>query len=342
MLRQPGRQISGAAEIEQRVGQGLQPRQRQGLDAGDGGFAQAPAAATKQSEGHCSSLGGAAASFAFLAPLQTAFLNPILGEPGMAQVVGGDVDQGHDFLASELGKPLPQNRDNNLEQVGAGSQDLLGGFWDLRFGQHWQGEQAHQRIKPRLLTELLQAEPVHAGKKRLQLKGQLSRAKVEAPVGHHDDHPKVLHLRVQLQKAKALSCKPVLEPWPPLHLHLEQHHRLLRRAVLTAARPEHAIAPERPALMPSEGVLALHNLHRSYAGFAEFQPELPGLLQQGTLLYDCITVTRELGILEPLTGEHIPPEALLMQGANYRESLVGNGLLSRRVAPARPQDPQDR
>ncbi len=84
--------------------------------------------------------------------------------------------------------------------------------------------------------------------------------------------------------------------------------------------------------MPSEGVLALHELHRCYASFDEFQPELPGLLKQGNLLDDCITVTRALGILEPLTGEHIPPEALLIQGPNWRESLVGNGLLSRNRA----------
>ncbi|MFM7548689.1 MAG: class I SAM-dependent methyltransferase [Cyanobacteriota bacterium] len=91
-------------------------------------------------------------------------------------------------------------------------------------------------------------------------------------------------------------------------------------------------APERQALMPSEGVLALHGLHRSYASLAEFQPELPGLLQQGGLLGDCIQVTQALGILEPFTGEHIPPEALLIQGPNWRESLVGNGLVSRNRA----------
>ena len=84
--------------------------------------------------------------------------------------------------------------------------------------------------------------------------------------------------------------------------------------------------------MPSEGVLALHDLHRSYASFAEFQPELPGLLQQGALLGDCIQVTQALGIVEPFTGEHIPPEALMIQGPNWRESLVGNGLLSRNRA----------
>lgn len=31
-------------------------------------------------------------------------------------------------------------------------------------------------------------------------------------------------------------------------------------------------APERPALMPSEGVLALHDSSVSYADFAAFQP----------------------------------------------------------------------
>lgn len=54
--------------------------------------------------------------------------------------------------------------------------------------------------------------------------------------------------------------------------------------------------------MPSEGVLALHELHRSYGSYAEFQPELPGLLQQGALLDDCIQVTQALGILEPLVS----------------------------------------
>jgi SAM-dependent methyltransferase len=43
-------------------------------------------------------------------------------------------------------------------------------------------------------------------------------------------------------------------------------------------------------------------------------------------------MNRVLGLLEPLTGEHIPPEALLIQGLNWRESLVVNGLLSRNRA----------
>lgn len=43
-------------------------------------------------------------------------------------------------------------------------------------------------------------------------------------------------------------------------------------------------------------------------------------------------MTQALGFLEPLTGEHIPPEAIVISGPNWRESLVGNGMLSRNRA----------
>jgi len=43
-------------------------------------------------------------------------------------------------------------------------------------------------------------------------------------------------------------------------------------------------------------------------------------------------VTQALGILEPFSGEHIPPEALQIQGPNYRKSIIGHGLLSRNRA----------
>ncbi|MFS6828232.1 methyltransferase domain-containing protein [Cyanobium sp. ATX-6F1] len=46
-------------------------------------------------------------------------------------------------------------------------------------------------------------------------------------------------------------------------------------------------------------------------------------------------MTQALGILEPLSGEHIPPEAITIQGPNYRESLIANGLLSRNRAVLR-------
>ena len=51
-------------------------------------------------------------------------------------------------------------------------------------------------------------------------------------------------------------------------------------------------AADRPALMPSEGVLALHDRHQLYQSFEQFQPHLAQLLQEGSLLDDCTTVTR--------------------------------------------------
>ncbi len=79
-------------------------------------------------------------------------------------------------------------------------------------------------------------------------------------------------------------------------------------------------------------MLALHDLRQSYAAFGEFQPGLPGLLEQGGLLSDCVEINRATGLLEPLTGDHIPPDLIRIQGSNYRESLIANGLLSRNRA----------
>ncbi|MFM2159286.1 MAG: hypothetical protein RLZZ124_1760 [Cyanobacteriota bacterium] len=91
--------------------------------------------------------------------------------------------------------------------------------------------------------------------------------------------------------------------------------------------------PALPTL--SDGVLALHDLHRSYAGFQEFQPELEGLLRQAAQLDDCVAMTRRLGFLEPFTGSHIHPDTIAIQGPNYRESLIARGLLSRNRAVLR-------
>jgi SAM-dependent methyltransferase len=91
-------------------------------------------------------------------------------------------------------------------------------------------------------------------------------------------------------------------------------------------------ASDRPALLPSQSVLALHVMHQSYRSLGEFQLQLTGLLHQGSLLADVVQMNSALGILEPITGEHIPPEAIQIQGPNYRESLVANGLLSRNRA----------
>ncbi len=62
-----------------------------------------------------------------------------------------------------------------------------------------------------------------------------------ASVRHHHDHGQVQHLGMELQEARRLGKQPVREPGFAVHLHLQQHHRLLRRAALTAARPEQVI-----------------------------------------------------------------------------------------------------
>ena len=81
--------------------------------------------------------------------------------------------------------------------------------------------------------------------------------------------------------------------------------------------------------MPSAEVLSLHDCGSSYRSLEQFQPQLNQLLQQGERLAEVLQVTQALGILEPLTGEHIPPGQIQIQGKNYRESLIANGLLSR-------------
>lgn len=93
-----------------------------------------------------------------------------------------------------------------------------------------------------------------------------------------------------------------------------------------------AQAPDRPLPRLSEAVLALHDSHRRYSGFDAFHPDLPGLLRQASLLDDCVALTRQVGFLEPLTDAHLPPETIEIQGPNYRESLIANGLLSRNRA----------
>ena len=158
----PGRQISGATEIKQGLGESFQLLQRQGLDASGGGLAQGAAASVELAKGDGSGLGGAATGFSLGFALQAAagfaLRHPILGETGVSQVIGGEIDQGHDFLASEMGKPLPQDRENDFDKIGPWFQDPIGGAGDFGSGQHRQYEQTEQRTKPGLLAELLSTQ----------------------------------------------------------------------------------------------------------------------------------------------------------------------------------------
>ncbi len=79
-------------------------------------------------------------------------------------------------------------------------------------------------------------------------------------------------------------------------------------------------------------MLSFHDSSICYRSFVEFQPELRALLQQGRLIPDVVQVVRTLGILEPLSGEQVQPDAVQIEGPNYRESCIANGLLSRNRA----------
>ena len=147
------------------------------------------------------------------------------------------------WSGGECGKPFDQHRKNGGEQFRVVHLNLLGTALELCFWLHWQRQKAEQRIQIGLLAQLLQAEPHHAIHKRLQLLRQPGRADVETPVRHDDHHSQVFHLVVELEKAKALSTQPVLEPWLAVHLHLQQHHGLLSRAGLRASGPERPIEP---------------------------------------------------------------------------------------------------
>ena len=91
-------------------------------------------------------------------------------------------------------------------------------------------------------------------------------------------------------------------------------------------------APTRPRSMPSEAVLTLHDQHKVYFDFAEFKPEIPSLLHQGSLGEDCLAVIQRLGMIEPLIGAYVPPAAIDPAATNLRECVVANGLLSRNRA----------
>jgi len=118
---------------------------------------------------------------------------------------------------------------NAREEIWPVHQDLLRAGHQLRLRPHWQREQRENGIILGLLAQLLKSQPVHASKERLQLQRQQGWAEVETPVRHHHNHGEMLHLGVELRKARCLRPQAVLEPGLGVHLHLEQHHGLIRQ-----------------------------------------------------------------------------------------------------------------
>ncbi len=103
--------------------------------------------------------------------------------------------------------------------------------------------------------------------------------------------------------------------------------------VTAATIPAGFVSAESPDdHLPSAGCLALHHRHERYGSLAEFLPVLPGLLKEASHLGECIGIVQELGMIEPLSGDHIPPDAITIHAPNYRESLMALGCLSRNRA----------
>ncbi|MFZ0409575.1 MAG: hypothetical protein WAM11_15915 [Cyanobium sp.] len=84
--------------------------------------------------------------------------------------------------------------------------------------------------------------------------------------------------------------------------------------------------------MPSQALLALHDRHEHFSSLAEFLPLLPERLKEGRLLAEAANLIRTLGMIEPLSGRHLPPEEIWISPRNYRESLLAQGCLSRNRA----------
>lgn len=92
------------------------------------------------------------------------------------------------------------------------------------------------------------------------------------------------------------------------------------------------IQASRSLAVPSQACLALHDQRLSLSCLEEFLPRLPTETRMGLALGECLGAIRQLGIIEPITGLHLPPEAVKISGSNYRESIEANQLISRHRA----------
>ena len=116
------------------------------------------------------------------------------------------------WSGAKCGKPLKQHSENGGKQIRPELEDLLGTDRQVCLRPHWQREQGEPWIEIGLLAQLLQAQPPHAIHKPLQLLRQLGWTKPEAPVRHRHHHGQMQHLGVDMEKAKALGAKAMLEP----------------------------------------------------------------------------------------------------------------------------------
>ena len=84
--------------------------------------------------------------------------------------------------------------------------------------------------------------------------------------------------------------------------------------------------------VPSRACLALHDKRLCWNSLEEFLPSLSSETRSCFVVEECLDVIRLLGILEPITGLHLPPKAIEIEGNNFRESIEANQLASRHRA----------
>jgi hypothetical protein len=92
------------------------------------------------------------------------------------------------------------------------------------------------------------------------------------------------------------------------------------------------VQASRSLAVPSQACLALHDQRLSWSCLEEFLPRLPTETRMGFALGECLGAIHQLGIIEPISGLHLPPEAVKISGSNYRESIEANNLISRHRA----------
>ncbi len=85
-------------------------------------------------------------------------------------------------------------------------------------------------------------------------------------------------------------------------------------------------------VIPSEACLGFHRFHRTFDSFDAFLPLLGPQIAQAGIIEECLRVIRLVGCLEPLSGRHFPPDEILIDSGNVRESLTAQGCLSRNRA----------
>lgn len=84
--------------------------------------------------------------------------------------------------------------------------------------------------------------------------------------------------------------------------------------------------------VPSQVCLALHDKRLSWDTLEEFLPSLASETRSSFVVEECLDAIRLLGILEPITGLHLPPQAIEIKRENLRESIKTNQLISRHRA----------